>query len=792
MERAETAPPEAPAKRGALARAAAALDRVLRRAFFRLGYAIAGHPWKTVLLALLFTAACLAGMLRFRTESREEELWVPQGTVALKNFAFVVPRFGRTVRTSSIVFRGGGAANGLASQAAMLKMVEVARTGFAVVTKGDNGDVTFAERCINSTDTQGNVACKTTSPLDLFYDTDNVVLLNGRVDFFETVQKGVLNASDAQVRAKLENPPALVWDNSPFNKDEILGGVSGSGDSFRVGAAKYTQLVENRGVVDGGALVDDDSDELERVWTEKLLDDGSLKKDSNIEWFIDSTYSAGQSLETALSGDLPLLGFGFVLLFFFVIFYLGDFHTVRSRMILGIFVLLIAGLAMGATFGLSSAIGWFYGPVHQILPLLLISLGVDDIFVVTKALDDINQDERNKDKPTRLRIALALSGAGTAITITSATNVIVFASGAVSKLPALRFFALWAAIGVALDWLYSITLYIAALTLDQRRIAAKRRDCFPCFPPVKEVKELSWFKKPAGGFSRFFGNTLGPLILKPVVRIVILIFFSALLAVCAWGASRLYLLFQFAFFFPKGSPQREYQDVVDENFKLGNSINVYLSGTDLSSKKNQEQYLNLCKPLTGVIASNEWMQNDTIDCWYVAMRSADEEIQSDGDFFDPATFHQKARDFVSSGPGQRYENDVYFENDQVESCKFAAQYKYLATNDEEIDSLESVRAAADSVGFGADEDGNPKAFPYGFSDQFTEQYRALPTEIALSLGLASVAVGLVCTFLIGNLFVAAISMVIVGMTIVGVLGFVNFLGVNISSVSVITLVISTG
>lgn len=39
-------------------------------------------------------------------------------------------------------------------------------------------------------------------------------------------------------------------------------------------------------------------------------------------------------------------------------------------------------LAVLISFGLCSAMGVFFGPVHNILPLLLLGLGVDDMFVI--------------------------------------------------------------------------------------------------------------------------------------------------------------------------------------------------------------------------------------------------------------------------------------------------------------------------------------------------------------------------------------------------------------------------
>ena len=77
------------------------------------------------------------------------------------------------------------------------------------------------------------------------------------------------------------------------------------------------------------------------------------------------------------------------------------------------------------------------------------------------------------------------------------------------------------------------------------------------------------------------------------------------------------------------------------------------------------------------------------------------------------------------------------------SLHFDKAKEYTSSNTAEIYSLDGIIADADSLGLGADSKGNPKAFTFTFQDLFTEQYRELPHEIGLSLGLAVLAVTLI-------------------------------------------------
>ena len=80
--------------------------------------------------------------------------------------------------------------------------------------------------------------------------------------------------------------------------------------------------------------------------------------------------------------------------------------------------------------GLCSLFGVPYGPVHTSLPFMLMGLGVDDIFVMMASWDQVLDYEPNRSKPLTERVAMMLSHAGAAITVTSFTDVVAFIIGA--------------------------------------------------------------------------------------------------------------------------------------------------------------------------------------------------------------------------------------------------------------------------------------------------------------------------------------------------------------------------
>ena len=85
--------------------------------------------------------------------------------------------------------------------------------------------------------------------------------------------------------------------------------------------------------------------------------------------------------------------------------------------------------------------------VINVLPFVLIGIGVDDMFVLLNALADVPVD-----LPVPERIARTMASAGVSITITSLTDVAAFALGTTSRIPAISAFCTFAAVGIVAEY----------------------------------------------------------------------------------------------------------------------------------------------------------------------------------------------------------------------------------------------------------------------------------------------------------------------------------------------------
>ena len=87
-------------------------------------------------------------------------------------------------------------------------------------------------------------------------------------------------------------------------------------------------------------------------------------------------------------------------------------------------------MALGASFGSCFYLGLFFSDMHPCLPFLLLGIGVDDMFVIVQAVENLSASERKL--PIDQRVGKAMRHAGVSITVTSVTDMAAFLIGSTS------------------------------------------------------------------------------------------------------------------------------------------------------------------------------------------------------------------------------------------------------------------------------------------------------------------------------------------------------------------------
>lgn len=118
--------------------------------------------------------------------------------------------------------------------------------------------------------------------------------------------------------------------------------------------------------------------------------------------------------------------------------------------------------------------------IFEVIPFLVLAVGVDNIFILVQ---NLQRDVRRVEDGETLeqQVARIVGKVGPSMLLTSSAESLAFLLGALTPMPAVRIFSLYAALAVFIDFLLQITCFVALMTLDTRREMAKRYNLLCCF-----------------------------------------------------------------------------------------------------------------------------------------------------------------------------------------------------------------------------------------------------------------------------------------------------------------------
>lgn len=769
--------------------------------FNAIGLKIGNTPRRTIALCFVITAICGVGFMRWSTESRADKLWVPQQTTAEEETAVYQNYYAATSRFNRVLIRSSSDNGNVLTSATLeevMKMhLEIEQNEATV----DGTTYKLADVCITSYATCANstgapvCSCAVRSILKLWnYDLNT---LKNDADILGTIN-GSYNYTDMQG----------IFGKPVFDDSKNL--VSAE-------AISVDYLNKDRSEEAGSDEEGTEADPINEGWELdvylKVLEESVPEKYTSIK--VD--YIAGRSFSDefggAITGDLALVQISYVVIFVFLGATLGKvIPGTGSRWTMSLAALVTVGLSIGASFGLSSALNLFFGPVHSLLPFILLGIGVDDAFVIVNAFDRERTAARSTETNTDLAIrsGKALARAGASITVTSLTDMVAFGISASSSLPALASFCGYASIGIFFLWLFASTFFTATLVLDERRQRDNRRECLCCLTrksKSEEEEEEEGFKE--GLISRYFRNYHAPAILSPIGKVITIVIFTGLLAFGIWGAINLSVEDTQRSFVPSDSYLTGFLNTADEYYP-SSGIDLFLVVEGSSNIYNQKEALaDLEEKLTGKSASPPYIAEPNDNKFTNVMSKFYDHLSSKGPITNITlggdNWPMNEQDFVSEFAsytsfdneiGKNYAMDVSFDETRttLKAIRIKSEYarltklkgsKVIDDADKQIEAMDATREMIESWNI-------TSVTPY--SEQFIaiEGFKIIKKELFLNVGLALGAVALIVLITVASPLTAFIITVNVGFCLAEILGFMYVLGIAIDSVSVINVVLAVG
>merc|ERR1711892_1406909 len=537
-----------------------------------------------------------------------------------------------------------------------------------------------------------------------------------------------------------------------------------------------------------GSPVDEHTLDFEKALIETLTQ--HLGNSSTFEYYVMVARSFADLSAEAITGDAFVFGCGTAIVFVYVQMMLGRFNFVEQRPGLSSVGICCCFLGLLTCYGVCSGLDLVFSPMHAIIPFLMLGIGIDDMFVIIQCYNNVVKEGHHEGLEPHEVIGLTMKHAGVAITVTSVTNILVFAIGASTVLPALQSFCLYCAVGILAVYIYQATIFVAAFSLDQRRIESRRNGCLPFIKHKNwEPNALSQKDIAQDCFEKF-----GKLIMHPVSKACVLLLTIGVLSVGGWGLSMLRQEFNPIWFIPQDSYLKGWFDANTLHFpKEGETVKINIAQIDNNELPKLDSLVSRLEQVTAILSSvNAWYtdfkkyteENDLVDGkhWFEVFRE------------DQLKFYRILTQFLFSPSGAKFRGSFNFMGDLV--CGEAASevmlssieltHKLFSGPSEWIPAMNKVKQIVAEANF------SNRAFPVATEYASWETDEIIGVEAWRNMGISLLCVFLTTVVLIQNIPACILVLGCVLLTLVNVGGFIHFWGLTIDVISCVNLVIAVG
>ncbi|MEE6464214.1 hypothetical protein FKM82_006214 [Ascaphus truei] len=826
-------------------------ENCLRLGFTKWGSFCVRHPWIVIFFSVVFIVACCFGLKFMKITTDPVELWSAPHSRAHKEKNYFDAHFGPFFRTEQLIIRaplskgdiyqpypsGSDVPFGPPLVLEILFQVLELQDAIENITASYNNETVMLKDICLAPLAPYNNNCTILSVLNYFQNSYSVLNHSVGDDFYvyadyHTHFLYCVRAPASLNDTSLLHDPCLGTFGGPIFPWLVLGGYDG--DNYNNATALVITFPVNN--------FHNDTEKLNKAkaWEKAFISFVENYTNPNLSISFSAERSIEDEINRESNSDLSTVLISYVSMFVYISFALGHINSFRSILVdskisLGIAGIVIVLSSVACSLGIFSYAGVSLTLiVIEVIPFLVLAVGVDNIFILVQTLQ---RDERLQGENLSQQIGRVLGDVAPSMFLSSFSETIAFFLGALSSMPAVRTFSLFAGMAVFLDFLLQITCFVSILGLDIKRQEKNRLDILCCVPGCRKnsgtEKSKSWLYL-------LFKKVYAPLLMKDWIRPVVVAVFVGILSFSIAVINKVEIGLDQSLSMPDDSYVLRYFDSLSKYLHTGPPVYfVVEEGHNYTSSEGQamvcggagcnnnslvqqiynaaeldnytrigyspsswiDDYFDWVKPQSTccrVYNTTEQFCNASVvnpsctRCRPYTPEGKRKPVGEDFMKFLPMFLSDNPNPKCGKGGHAAYSSavDLLNNNSDVGATYFMTYHTVLKTSSDFIEAMRKARALADNITENMNiQEKNYRVFPYSVFYVFYEQYLTIVSDTTFNLCLSLAAIFFVTVILLGFEFVSAVLMcVTIAMILVNMFGVMWLWGISLNAVSLVNLV----
>ena len=457
----------------------------LESVFNVIGRKVATHPILVSVISLMMTSIILTGLIFIDFELEPQKLWVSQTSQTNYQQLFFGKKFGAYFRINQMIMRLQNQSNteAIFTKPYLRKLFDVQEKIVSTTFDFMGKNMSVSDFCYKPISGKG---CMITSATNFW--------LENRTAMEESDVKEVAKCLQTGTEGEM---PCFDSIGTPIQINAIFGMQGCEGGEAISECSVCNKTARSMSVT---FLLQNDfyTNKAAQKWEQEVFqkaihdfNEQEENENSDLRIFYMMERSVSDELEIESAQNVVVVVISYLAMFIYISMMMGEFPSItKSRILVGLGGIFVVILSCLGAFAIVSLFGIKQTLISaEVVPFLVLAIGVDNMFFITGARDRVinsinaakEQGKDVRDYSNSEQMGIALGEVGPSITTAAIGEFLSFLVGYLTDIPALESFCLCASFAVLINYFLQMTLFVAFVSLDDKRVDANRYDIVPCF-----------------------------------------------------------------------------------------------------------------------------------------------------------------------------------------------------------------------------------------------------------------------------------------------------------------------